>query len=220
VSQLIEYKPLLPTRRDLVARIFRQRSIFLGCLLVVIAGFVITGQFRPKYRAEMKILVRKERVDPVVTTGQASTPELQTMTVREEDLNSEAEILKGQDLLLQVVLNAGLVPVGNHDPVSTAKAVRKLQRNLDVSAVSKTDLIAATYESPSPEQSRRVLATLASTSANSEMSAAPTFRFRFLKNRSRSTGARVRRLKRDCSPSRKRQVLCRPIWSAISRCGK
>ena len=108
LMQLVEYKPLLPTRRDLVARIFRQRTVFVACLLLVVAGFIITGQFQPKYQAEMKILVRKERVDPVVTTDQNSTPELQTMSVREEDLNSQVEILKGEDLLRDVVVQAGL----------------------------------------------------------------------------------------------------------------
>jgi uncharacterized protein involved in exopolysaccharide biosynthesis len=160
--QLVEYKPLLPSRRDVVARIFRQRTVFAVCLLLVFAGFIVTGQFQPKYRAEMKILVRKERVDPVVTTGQNSTPELQTMSVREEDLNSEVELLKGGDLLHDVALQAGLVPGGSTDPVAVARAIRKLERNLDVSAVAKTDLISASYDSPSPEQSRRVLASLAS----------------------------------------------------------
>jgi uncharacterized protein involved in exopolysaccharide biosynthesis len=159
--QLVEYKPLLPTRRDLAARIFRQRTIFLLCLLFVIAGFVITGQFQPRYRAEMKILVRKERVDPVVTTGEKSTPELQSTSVSEEDLNSQVEILKGGDLLRDVVLKVDLMPDGNNNPVAIAKAVRKLERSLDVSAIPKTDLISASYESPNPEQSRRVLATLA-----------------------------------------------------------
>jgi uncharacterized protein involved in exopolysaccharide biosynthesis len=110
----------------------------------------------------MKILVRKERVDPVVTTGQNSTPELQTMSVREEDLNSEVELLKGDDLLREVVVQAGLVPAGDNDPVVIAKALRKLKRNLDVSAVTKTNLISARYESSTPEQSRRVLETLGS----------------------------------------------------------
>ena len=54
------------------------------------------------------------------------------------------------------------MPDGGRDPVSTAKAVRKLEKSLDVSAVPKTDLILASYDSPNPEQSRRVLATLAS----------------------------------------------------------
>ena len=94
LTQLIECKPLLPTRRDLVARVFRQRTVFVVCLLLVIAGFIVTRQFQPKYQAEMKVLLRKDRVDPVVTTGQNSTPELQAMSVREEDLNSQVEILK------------------------------------------------------------------------------------------------------------------------------
>ena len=159
--QLVEYKPLVPTRRDLAARIFRQRTIFLLCLLLVIAGFVITGQFQPQYRAEMKILLRKQRVDPVVTTGEKSTPELQNTSVSEQDLNSQVEILKGDDLLRDVVLKVDLMPDGNSSPIAIAKAVRKLKHSLDVSAITKTDLISASYESPNPEQTRRVLTALA-----------------------------------------------------------
>src|ERR1700691_4402665 len=106
--QLIESKALLPTRREVVARLFRQRAAFLICFLLVIAGFILTGQFTPMYKAEMKILVRKERVDPVVTTGQNSTPELQqSMSVSEQDLNSEAALLNGDDLLRDVAIQAG-----------------------------------------------------------------------------------------------------------------
>jgi uncharacterized protein involved in exopolysaccharide biosynthesis len=159
--QLVEYKPLLPTRRDLAARVFRQRTVFIGCLLLVIAGFILTGQFQPKYLAEMKILVRKERVDPIVTTGEKSTPELQSANVPEEELNSEAQMLKEDDLLHDVVLQAGLVPDGSTDSVEIAKAARKLARNLDVSVIEKTNLISITYESSDPYQSQRVLDTLA-----------------------------------------------------------
>jgi uncharacterized protein involved in exopolysaccharide biosynthesis len=189
LTQLIEYRPLLPTRRDLVARIFRQRTVFVICLLLVIAGFIITGQFQPKYQAEMKILVRKERVDPVVTTDQNSTPQLQTMSVREEDLNSQVEILKGEDLLRDVVLQAGLTR-GNNDPVAIAKAVRKLERSLAVSAVTKTDLIAIRYESTNPEQSRRVLATLASLYLTKQRNVhGPDFEVSFFQEQVREHGA-------------------------------
>src|ERR1700730_7628770 len=159
---LIESKALLPTRRELVGRLFRQRAVFVIFFLLVIAGFVLAGQFTPMFKAEMKILVRKERVDPVVTQGQNSTPELQSVTVREEDLNSEAELLKGDDLLREVVIQSGLVPAGNTDPVAVAKALRKLRRKLDVSPVAKTDLISVSYESSKPAQSRQVLETLES----------------------------------------------------------
>jgi uncharacterized protein involved in exopolysaccharide biosynthesis len=160
--QLIESRALLPTRREMAVRIFRQRVVFVICFLLVMAGFVLTGQFTPMYRAEMKILIRKERVDPKVTTGQNSTPELQSVVVREEDLNSEAELLKGDDLLHDVVVQAGLVPAGSNDPIAIAKALRKMKRKLDVSPVTKTDLISVSYESANPERSRQVLTTLES----------------------------------------------------------
>ena len=160
--RLIESKALLPTRREVAVCVFRQRAVFVICFLLVIAGFVLTGQFTSRYRVEMKILVRKERVDPVVTTGQNSTPELQSLTVREEDLNSEADLLRGDDLLRDVVVQAGLVPEGSNDPITIAKALRKLQRKLDVSPIAKTDLISVSYESSNPERSRRVLTTLES----------------------------------------------------------
>jgi uncharacterized protein involved in exopolysaccharide biosynthesis len=160
--QLIESNALIPTRREVAVRLFRQRKVFLICFLFVLAAFVLTGQFTPMFKADMKILVRKERVDPVVTTGQNSTPELQSVAVREEDLNSEAELLKGDDLLREVVIQAGLVPAGSNDPVAIARALRKLQKKLDVSPVAKTDLISVSYQSSDPEQSRRVLTTLES----------------------------------------------------------
>lgn len=158
---LTETKTLLPTRREFVGRIFRQRTVFAVMFLTILTAFVVTGQFRPKYQARMKVLVRKQRVDPIVTTGQDSTPQLQTTGVREEDLNSEAEILKGEDMARRVTLEAGLVPAGS-DPATLEKAVRKLQHHLDVSVISKTDLIAIKYESQNADQSRRVLSTVAS----------------------------------------------------------
>jgi polysaccharide biosynthesis transport protein len=160
--RLIESKALLPTRRDIAVRLFRQRTVFLICFLLVVAGFLLTGQFTPMFKAEMKILIRKERVDPVVTAGQNSTPELQSMNVSEEDLNSEVELLKGDDLLRDVVMQAGLVPAGSNDPIAIAKALRKLQKKLDVAAIPKTELIAISYESTDPEQSLKVLKTLES----------------------------------------------------------
>ncbi len=158
---LLESKSLLPTRRELAARVFRQRTIAVVCFLLVVAGFVLSGQFTPKYQAEMKILVRKQRVDPVVTTGQVSNPELQQMAVTDEEINSQVELLRNEDLLREVVLQAGLVPTGETNPVAIAKAVRRLQTHLTVAPVTKTNLISARFQGTSPEQARLVLATLA-----------------------------------------------------------
>ncbi len=157
---LHDTKQLLPTRREIVSRIFRQPAIFAVTFVLVVVAFVLTGQFKPKYQAQMKMLIEKQRVDPVVTTGRDSTPELQTVSVREEDLNSQAEILKGEDLGRAIVLEAGIVPSGS-SPAVVEKAVRKLEKHLDVGVIAKTDLISIKYESSSSDLSRRVLSTLA-----------------------------------------------------------
>jgi uncharacterized protein involved in exopolysaccharide biosynthesis len=153
-------KTLLPSRRDVATQIFRQRAIAIGVFLVVIVGFVLTGQFTPKYKAQMKVLVRKQRADPIVTSGHNSTPDLMQASIPEEELNSEVELLRGDDLLHDVVLEAGLLPDGQTDPKQVAKALRKLKKNLQISALPKTNLISAQYQSTVPEESSRVLSVL------------------------------------------------------------
>jgi uncharacterized protein involved in exopolysaccharide biosynthesis len=151
------YENLLPRPGEIFSRFLRQRVVFLVVFALVVAAFIVTGQFRPKYKADMKLLVSRGRVDPVVTAGQASTPQLEGLAVTDEDINSEVELLRGNDILQQVVVMAGLVPAGTTDQLTIAKAVRKLQKKLDVSAITKTDLIGVTYESPNPSQSKAVL---------------------------------------------------------------
>jgi len=57
------------TLRDVLAPLFRQRKLvvfsFSGVLLLTILGVL----FRPnQYQAHMQVLVKRERVDPVVTS--------------------------------------------------------------------------------------------------------------------------------------------------------
>lgn len=148
---------LLPNTREILDRLARQRLVFLIVFLLVFAGFVVTGQFKSKYKADMKLLVSRSRVDPVLTAGSTSTPELQGLAVTDEDLNSEVELLRGDDILQQVVVKSGMVPAGTTDRVQIEKAVRKLQKKLDVSAITKTDLVGISYESSNPSQSQAVL---------------------------------------------------------------
>jgi uncharacterized protein involved in exopolysaccharide biosynthesis len=151
---------LLPVSRDVVARVLHQRLVMVIVAVIVILGFGLSGQFRPKYIAEMKVLVRKQRVDPVVTTGDNSMPQLAQTGVSEEDINSEVALLKGEALLEQVALKSGLVAGSKNDAINVAKAVRKLREKLDVSAIPKTNLISARYEGRSPESAHTVLKNL------------------------------------------------------------
>ena len=75
--------------------------------------------------------------------------------ITEEELNSEVELLRDQDLLKQVVKMAGLVSVNTSDlerPAETEHAVRQLARRLDVEALKKSNLIQVSYKDVDPER--------------------------------------------------------------------
>lgn len=83
--------------------------------------------------------------------------------ITEEELNSEVELLRDEDLLKQVVQTAGLVSSGTpaaDRPAAIERAVRKLARRLDVDSLKKSNLIQVSYKDSNPERAARVLATL------------------------------------------------------------
>ncbi|MBI3668282.1 MAG: hypothetical protein HY237_00645 [Acidobacteria bacterium] len=129
----------------------------------------------------MKILVKRERVGPVVTTDR-NAPIPARPDVSEEELNSEVELLKGRDLLERVVLSCNLQHSNGEslwavasptvraretnqalglNNVGVPEAVRTLEKELQVEPLKKTSLIKVTYKSPDPQQAALVLTTLA-----------------------------------------------------------
>lgn len=165
--------PAAPTLRDLLGTLFRHRRVVVATFMVIVtaaamAAFVLP----PKYEARMKILVERERMDPLVTPSPNAEPQLHTEAVSEEDLNSEVELIKSRDLLQQVVETCGLDKADQHfwsnwadggqkaGDIRLAKAVRKLDADLQVSPVPKTNLIEVSYTSTNPRLAARVLQTL------------------------------------------------------------
>jgi uncharacterized protein involved in exopolysaccharide biosynthesis len=156
----------LPTLRDLFTIIFRQRWVMLGVFLLVLLGVVVSGVLSAKYEAQMKILVRRQRVDPVVTPQQSNT-QVGRDEVTEEDINSEVELLNSQDLLRNVALQTGLKQdesagfSSGGDEVRIAKAVRHLSADLKIEPLRKTNVISVRYRSSDPELAAKVLKALA-----------------------------------------------------------
>ena len=71
----IGYRPpkdrsLAPTVRDVVAIGFRHRKLLTISFIAVLLAVVLPAVLMPKYEAEMKILVRHERMDPIITADQ------------------------------------------------------------------------------------------------------------------------------------------------------
>ncbi len=156
----------LPTLRDLFTIIFRQRWVMMGVFLLVLLGVLVSGVLSPKYEAQMKILVRRQRVDPMVTS-QLNASQASRDEVTEEDINSEVELLNSEDLLRNVALQTGLKQdesagfFGGGDEVRIAKAVRHLAADLKIEPLRKTNVISVRYRSSDPELAAKVLKALA-----------------------------------------------------------
>jgi uncharacterized protein involved in exopolysaccharide biosynthesis len=158
-----------PTMRDLLAVVFRQRRLALITFLVALTVIVAYRLIAPGYESEMKVLLRRGRVDPVVAPT-PSQAELIREGVTEEEVNSEAELLQDDEILRTVVQRTGLVSegnswfwnmVGDDEEKRLARAVRRIGKRLTVEPIRKTALITVSYESSDPSQAAKVLRSLA-----------------------------------------------------------
>jgi uncharacterized protein involved in exopolysaccharide biosynthesis len=169
------------TLRDVVRPVFRQRRVATAIFIGIFSGAILCVLLLPpKYEAEMKILVNRERVDPVVTPNADIAQSAEAVPeVSEEDLNSEVELLKSRDLLEKVVMASGLESqtksrwvrvierLGNairripYSPqTQLARSVQTLEDQLVVDPLRKTTLIRVAYSSRDPELAARVLQNL------------------------------------------------------------
>jgi uncharacterized protein involved in exopolysaccharide biosynthesis len=150
--------------KDVVAIVFRRKRIIVVCFAAIFLGAVLVAVLSPaSYQAHTKLLVKRERVDPVITPGQ-DAPVVMHDDVTEEELNSEVELLESDDVLRQVVIATGLhahhsfFSSGKSDePARIAKATERLRASLQVDAVKKSNLISITYSSSDPQMCARVL---------------------------------------------------------------
>jgi succinoglycan biosynthesis transport protein ExoP len=156
----------LPSLRDLVHPLFRyRRSVVATFVFACAAVAMIAFTAGRTYTAEMKILVKRERLDPIVTSEQQA-PFRSDFEVHESELLAEVELLTGRDVLEQVVKASGLIPRadgagGAPSPAQVSRALASVRANLDVAPIHKTPMISVRYRSADPQLAARVLEQLA-----------------------------------------------------------
>lgn len=156
--------------RDFLAIGFRQRRVMVNTFLGILSLAVLAAFLLPKkYKAEMKILVRHERAETVVSPNQ-QTPSQWPTEVSEAELQTEAELIRSKDLLGKVVLACDLQESGglfwnrqgDSSDKKMARAILTLEKDLTVEPLKLTNLISVTYTSKDPKLAAKVLRSLAS----------------------------------------------------------
>jgi uncharacterized protein involved in exopolysaccharide biosynthesis len=158
------------TLRDFLAIGFRQRRLIIKTFLGIFSTAIVFAFLLPKkYEAQMKILVRHERAEAVVSPERESPVQWRT-EVSEEELQSEAELIRSRDLLGKVVVACDLQKLGggsfwskegDNEDQKIARAVLKLEKDLAVQPIKLTNLISVSYKGRDPQRAAKVLNSLA-----------------------------------------------------------
>ncbi len=159
-----------PSLRDVVMVLFRQRRLLLSSFGFIVIVVLAWGFFAPSYKAEMKVMLRRSRLDPELTPTATLAPLIVDASISEEELNSETDLMQQDDILRTVVKNSGLSARrpwwpwkfwSDSEEVRMALATRRLAKRLNVEPIRKSSLIAVTYTSSDPQQAAVVLRCLA-----------------------------------------------------------
>jgi uncharacterized protein involved in exopolysaccharide biosynthesis len=149
--------------------LFRRRMVFVCIAGMVVAGTLFYVLAGARYQAHMKLLVRPGRADAPASAQENAPLDLTRIVITEEELNSEVEMLRDEDILRKVVEENGLggrdwfhfLRLGEGRPERVERAARRLAGKIEVDPVKKTNLITVSYSSGDPRRAASVLQSLA-----------------------------------------------------------
>ena len=178
--------------RDFLTVIFKHKAkiltfFFATVIVVAIGSFVI----KPTYEATSQVLVKLGRENIYIPTSPTTTSQSPIFSFnREEQINSEIEIIKGRNLLDKVIDTVGAQTIypdlepgreadlmkkvamlpfvrrltGNqlfNDKTSPGdRALLRLRKKVSIEGVKKSDVIGITFQSHDPQVAARVVNTL------------------------------------------------------------
>ncbi len=151
--------------RNFAATEFRYRRLAATSFAGILLGVVLVSFFLPSsYEAETRLLVQNQRIDPAVSAD-ASVQHSVNVNITEEQINSEVELLRSDDVVRKAVLANGLQHQKSHfwqwtkptEDAAIASAVKGLRDGLKVERVNKTNLISARYSSKNAQLAASVL---------------------------------------------------------------
>lgn len=148
--------------------LFRQRRVFVWVFALACACSVLYALFGTKYQANMKILVRRGRADAPVSAGENAPLDLTRIAITEEELNSEVELLRDDELLRKVTEETGpggrdwfhFLRMGEGRAERIERGARRLTKKITIEPIKKTNLISIWYAADDPQAAEKVLRSL------------------------------------------------------------
>ena len=163
--------------RDFLHVVFKRKTHILLFFIVTVCTVAIGSLLvKPTYEATSQILVKMGRENLYVPASGSATPVVSFN--REEQINSEIEILKSRFLAEKVVESLGptviykalsensqgllsrLFPKAHARQSPVEKAILKLQKTLKVEGVRKSDVIRISLKHKDPQMAANVVNTL------------------------------------------------------------
>lgn len=129
--------------------------------LVLLVACILPNQ----YKSELQILVRNERINPVVSLNDQTTGLMYLDEISEERVNTETALLMSTTVLRDVVRICHLADNVHSRQLTGDKraeiALNELQHSISVKPMRKSNIIDVSYESKNPDTPALVLSTLA-----------------------------------------------------------
>jgi polysaccharide chain length determinant protein (PEP-CTERM system associated) len=155
-------EPFLEIRRsslrDFLHVVFKRKNQLLFFFLVTVCT-VVVGTFvvKPTYEAKTQVLVKIGRENFYVPPGGGNSPIINFN--RDNQINSEIELLKSRSLVEQVVESLGSENI--YKDIEYKDVVLTLQKKLWIEGIKKSDVIAVSFKHKDPEMAALVVNTLA-----------------------------------------------------------
>lgn len=148
--------------RDVASVILRRRrALSITFLSIIALAFALAFLLPNKYQSSAELLVQRARADAVISPERTVNSQSPSEEVSEADLDSELELLRTHDILHKVVLENGLAGP-NPSASKVDRAVEKLNAQLHIDPIKKSNIIGVSYQSTNPQLSANVLRSLVS----------------------------------------------------------
>lgn len=144
--------------RDFLHVIFKRKNQILLFFAVTVCTVVIgTFMTRPVYEAKAQILVKMGRENLYIPPNSTNSRIINFN--RDNQINSEIELLKSRSLAENVIRSLG--PETIYKKLDHKDTVLKFQKSLSVEGIKKSDVIAVSFKHKDPKMAAKIVNTLA-----------------------------------------------------------